>query len=366
MQTGLREISQRNKMIYLLLALLVIVMFSFCVKGFPYGFNTPMQVVDSIRTWIRIEFAELTDGSGLSMNEKLTGGMPYYGSVLERIKMSAMTFICGALMALSGSIFQTVFRNPMAAPTMLGVSTGVNVGVLILVLQAGAQAYNMMDTKYVYCYTGAMVMLAIVLAVGKLSSGRNKMSVFDLLIVAAIISQVVGAVITFYTYGMENDEILVYQEISGALEMDTSVRAFAVLGIMALISIVPMLLMRFSFNAVAFENDDSRSLGVNAYAMKIITMVLGTVMITAAMVHCGSAGMVSLIAPFISRAIFGAEFRKLFWGNLVVGGGILLICKDVIGLIPFGEKGIPLGTIVDFVVLPIFVIIVASQRRVWE
>ena len=99
--------------------------------------------------------------------------------------------------------------------------------------------------------------------------------------------------------------------------------------------------------------------------MKIITMVLGTIMIAAAMIHCGSAGMISLVAPFIARALFGAEYRGQFWGNIMIGGTILVICKDIVGMIPFYGSHIPLGTVVDFVVLPIFVVIVVSQRRIW-
>ena len=89
-------------------------------------------------------------------------------------------------------------------------------------------------------------------------------------------------------------------------------------------------------------------------------------MIAAAMIHCGAAGMISLIAPFISRGLFGAEYRGQFWGNLLIGGGVLVICKDIVGLIPFSSSALPLGTIVDFVMLPIFVMIIVSKRRVWS
>lgn len=345
---------------------ILIALISFCIDGNFRVWHTPAQSWISIISWFRIHLGHLVDSEAWRHKEELIAQMPYYGGVIERIRLSAMTFGCGMLMALSGSIFQTVFRNPMAAPTMLGVNTGVNVGVLILVLQYGLYAEAHLSEKYLYCYIGAGVMLTLVLVLGKLSSGKKRMSVFDLLIIGVVLSQIIGAVMSFFTMGMENDIALVYREIMMMIRMDTSKEAFTVLGIAMLISLVPMFLLRFSFNAVSFESDDTRSLGINAYLMKIVTMVLGTIMIAAAMIHCGSAGMISLIAPFIARGLFGAEFRKQFWGNLLIGGGILLICKDIVGLIPFGTDGLPLGTVVDFVAMPVFVLIVCKQKRVWE
>lgn len=366
MQTGLEGRRKNNRIIISIAALAAVLAVSLCIGGYSYSLNSPAEVFMSIRVWIKLSLANLLNAGAGQGGAGNAGSMPFYGDVISRIKYTGMTFMCGMLMAVSGHIFQTVFRNPMAAPTMLGVSTGVNLGVLALVLQFGAAAYQMMSLKYIYCYSGAIAVLAAVLILGKISSGRKRTSVFDYLLVGAILSQIIGAVMTYFTYAMENDQMLIYQEISGDLHMDISNNAFEVLGVAMLIGLVPMFMIRFSFNAVSFETDDSRSMGVNAYALKIITMILGTIMIAAAMIHCGSAGMISLIAPFISRGLFGAEFRKSFWGDLLIGGGLLVICKDVTGLIPFGDSGLPLGTIVDFIAVPVFVLIVVSQRRIWE
>lgn len=349
----------------LVLTMVAFLLLSLSVDGYLPEFHTPAEILRSIFTWFQLTFAQIFHTSTALQYYDITGEIPYYGGVMERIRLIAMTFICGALMALSGSIFQMVFRNPMAAPTMLGVSSGVSLGVMVLVLQFEFAATSMLLYKYIYCYIGATCMLALVLFMGKVSSGRGRLNIFDLLIVGAILSQIIGAVMTYFTYGMDNDLALVYQQVSAAIEMDTSKEAFAFLGAVTVISLIPMLLLRFSFNAAAFDSDDSRSMGVSSYGIKILTMILGTFMIAAAMIHCGAAGMISLIAPFIARGVFGAEFRKQFWGNLMIGGTILVICKDIVGLIPFYGSHVPLGTIVDFVVLPLFVVIIVSNRRIW-
>lgn len=370
MRTGLEQkknisFSAGRPMMMLLFLMAAVLLFSFCIDGFVIKIHSPWHVLVSIGTWFRLAFAKLLHMPTAMHITSIVSAMPYYGGILQRIKLTAMTFGCGALMALSGSIFQMVFRNPMAAPTMLGVSSGVNLGVAVLVMQYEYAAATMIVEKYIYCYIGAVMMLTLVLAMGKLSSGKGRMNSFDLLIVGAIVSQVAGAVVVYFTYSMDNDVALVYQQLLGAIEMDVSGASFVFLGAALLISIVSMVMMRFSFNAAAFEPDDSRSLGVNVYAVKIVTMILGTLMMTAAMIHCGTAGMISLIAPFFARGLFGPEFRRQLAGDLFIGGTVLVLCKDIVGLIPFYGSSVPLGTIVDFVVLPIFVVMVAAQRRVW-
>ena len=183
MRIGLSESAGRYQntktaRILLLIAALCL-MLSLNVDGYYPILHTPAEVVKSIVTWFQLTFAEVFHTPMALRYYEITGEMPYYGGVIERIRLMAMTFLCGALMALSGSIFQTVFRNPMAAPTMLGVSAGVNAGVLVLVLQYEFAATTMLFYKYVYCYIGAVIMLTLVLVMRKISSGKGRRSGTD-------------------------------------------------------------------------------------------------------------------------------------------------------------------------------------------
>ena len=375
MQIGLNEMEKliqadrkayKIKLYVLLLIAIVVILFSLCLKTIENGVFPLGQMFSSYKTWIHLNLAKWLDWPCYLYRREVIAAIPCYYDVIARLKITALTFGCGVLLSMSGSLFQSVFRNPIAAPTMLGVNTGVQMGILVLVLQYGGMAQNMPFQKYVYCYIGAAAMLALIIVTGKISSGKNKFSVFDLLITGAILSQVVSAVRTYYTFSMENDQVLLLKEISNAISVNIDPISFIFLGAVLLICLVPIWLIRFSFNAVCFDNDEARSFGVNTMGIKMIALLLGTFMVTAAMVHCGSVGMVSLIAPIISRAVFGADFRKVFWGNLLVGGTILVVCRDIASMIPFTTEGLPVGTVVDFVAVPIFVVVIIMQRRVWE
>lgn len=356
-----------RKMKLLVIAAAALFAFSLCIRTAAPGFYAPADAFANLGTWIKVGAGGLTHGGAWLDRFHLIdeAGIGYY-ETSYRLLISAITFVCGMLLALAGYIFQSVFRNPMAAPSMLGVGTGVQVGLIILVLGYGSAAPYMPLEKYKYCYIAALAMLVCVMAVARLSSGKRKFSVFDLLIVAAIVSQIVGGVTSYFTYGMDNSFALALQDASNVMKVNTEPISLALLGIVAAVSIVPFFLMRFSFNAVCFDSDESGSMGVNTRAVKFVSLVLGSLMMTAGMVHSGAVGMLSLMVPFIARGLFGAESRGLFWGNLLIGGVLLLLCRDIAYFIPFSVDGLPIGTAVEFVTLPVFVLILTSRRRTWE
>jgi iron complex transport system permease protein len=358
------KMSHKQKMLIVAIGAALLFCVSLCVTN--KGFYSPIDVIKDLKTWVHLSLAQRFNWPVFLYRADIIESLHGYYDVVSRFQISVITFVSGMLLALSGNIFQNVFRNPIAAPSMLGVATGVRIGIIFLVVTYGLAAYDLPLEKYKYCYVAALAMLAIVMIVAKLSSGRKKFSVFDLLIVAAIMSQLVNGVSSYYMYAMDNTSALIFREITNAVRVDVSAVSFIALGVVAFISIIPFFLMRFSFNAVSFDNNESHSMGINTGVIKVISLVLGSLMVTAGMLHCGMVGMISLIVPFISRSIFGAESRNLFWGNILIGGSLLLLCRDITVWIPFYYDGIPIGSIVEFVAVPVFVLILKSNRRIYE
>lgn len=344
----------------------VIILASLCLKTEKHGFVAPHEVFINYWTWIKLSIGKVSGWTVTLKQSEILAGLPSYIDSVNRFKITVISFVCGVMLAMAGALFQGVFRNPIAAPTMLGVSTGVNLGILILVVQYGGMALYMPFQKYVYCCACAAGVLILLMIMAKISSGRQKFSVTDLLIVSAIVTQVIGAVQTYFTFSMENDEVLLMQELKNVMDIDTGTGSFIFLGAALLISVVPVFFMRFSLNTISFTDEEARSLGVNSFGIKLAALIAGTFMTVSAMVHCGGVGMISLIVPFLSRAVFGADFRKVFTGNVLIGGTLMVLCRDLSGQIFLTPDGIPVGTIADFIAMPVFVIIIITQRRIWE
>lgn len=341
---------------------------SMLIRTSRVEFLSPMEAYGNLYNWIKLNICRFFQLPGyLEASDYIANSDSYYETV-RRFQISTLTFFSGAMVSVAGAVYQNVFRNPMAAPTVLGVSTGIELGVLALVMLYGANAYFKTAERYILCYVLALVVLLLVLGVGKLICGRGRnMSVTDLLLVGMVVSSLLGVINNYYTLEMEEDMLVVLQELNSGIYVNTDAVSFAYLGIMLVIGLTPIFLMRFSFNATSFTNDEARSLGINPRIISVICLLAATVLVTAAMIHCGSVGMIALVIPHFCRYIFGCDFRKLTVYSAIYGGFFLLLCRGISSCISFGLYGaLPLGTVVSFLTAPLFVVVLLSNRRGWE
>lgn len=349
------------------LVLVAAVLCSCCGAVSHIELYSPAQVAQSLWLLLRWCAASLLDPSALPQLGAQAAALGCYYEVRTRLLISLLTAGCGVLLAVSGSVYQLVFKNPLAAPTMLGVSNGVQIGVLVLVLQFGGMAAYMNSTRYLYCFIGALAVLALVLAVTKLVCGRGAFSVYTMLLVAAIFSQVFGSVSGYILSSVFDDETLVvYQEVLQVMDVAVEPLSFAILGAALVAAVVPVLLLSFAMNALSFTAEEASLMGVSSAGLRVAGLALATLMIIAAEVLVGTVSMVALVVPFISRAFFGAEFGAQLKGDLVIAPLVLLACRFIADCIPFVGLGVPIGVVVSFVLLPFFAVIVARGQRTWE
>ena len=129
---------------------------------------------------------------------------------------------------------------------------------------------------------------------------------------------------------------------------------------------IPIVLFRFRLNVVAFSDAEMRLLGVNADALRMVALVCGSLMILTAQVNAGQVAMVSLVVPFIVRAVFGSEFRKQLVGNVLCGAIVLLAASDVVSLVVLHMIDFNLNLVINVGILPLYVWMIAIGQRSWE
>ena len=350
-------------------ALLVVVTLVYLCQSTAEGtlFNNPLDVVT-----IAPLYAAMRLGSvfGLVSAEQWAQAVHSNAQFLQiggQVCGAFITLICGGLLAAAGTLYQNAFRNPIAGPSMLGVSNGVQLGVILLVMQFGVSAASMTGLYYLYTYIGAIIVLLVVLGCGKLISGKNEFNVVNMLLVASMISQCCAFITTFLsTYVISAEEWEAYYSITEMTTLNTETISFICLIVAAIIGLLPVYLVRFRMNMISFTDAEARLSGVDPSRMRLVALVCGSIMVIAAQVHCGLITMISLVVPHLSRAIFGADFRKQFWGNIVLGMLVLMVCRLIAGFIPFVGEGMPIGTVASFVTLPLFVWMLARQQRSWD
>lgn len=360
-----------------IVAIVVIAFLSLGIMGaagdlYPYSVRyevyTPVQVGSVLFEQLHNAIANLTHQFSPHSNEWIRANVPGYWAVPRRASVIGITLVCAELLAVSGMLYQNVFRNPIAGPGMLGVTSGVSLGMMVLVALFHAAAPSMLYERYAMCYGFGAVILAFVIVAGKRLSGKGRpYDIVTMLLIGSIFSQLIGFVVSYVTlFVMEEEDYLVFYTLSQMLTVSTSLISWVTLGIAALVSFVPIWMNRYKLNALAFDDQEARLLGVNSTRLRALALVCGAIMILAATIHVGAVSLVSLVVPFISRSLFGCEFNKQLVGNLCISPILLLICRDITDLIPFIGEGLAIGSVVSIVALPLFVVLMARHARGWE
>lgn len=338
------------------------------VGGHEYGFYNPVEVTRALLYHVKNFIADATHIVSPDSNQWLSDNVPGYWAIPERAGVIGITLICGMLLSISGMLYQSVFRNPIAGPSLLGVSSGTSFGIMVLVVIYGSVAPSMVGQRYLLCYGfGALILIMVMAISKKMAEPTHSIDVVSMMLIGSIVSQLFSLIVSYVTlFVMDESDYQTYFTISEMLVVDTSPLSWACLGIAAIASIVPVFLLRHHLNALPFDEDEVRLFGLNYNRLRNIALVCGAVMVLAAQIHTGMVGLLSLVIPFLSRRWFGCSFSNQLAGNFCIGTIFLLICRDLADLIPFVGDGIAIGNVVGVVALPIFLLVVAFQQRRME
>ena len=375
MRTGrnLRSGRARRRLGRLGLGVLFLLVFCFalCIRTGARELISPVRAFSNLWLWARLEAAERFDLPLKLQRSELIQASPYFFETVSRFRNLLVTLLCGAAIAVGGACYQVLFRNPMAAPTMLGVGSGINLGLLLLVAQYSVGAYAMMGRRFAYCLGLAFLMLILVMGAGRFA-GKNRRSVTDMLLVGSVLGQVSGAVVTFVRFHMEQEDLTVFQTLSMyGLTVNTDYefagKALVLLMVVFLACVLPLAAMRFSFDAMSYPEEDARLMGINPGLVRTLCLILVTVMVTGSILFCGTIGTLSLAVPHISRYLWGSRFRSVLGGSCFLGALLLMICRAISSLIYLPGMGFfPIGTLAGLVCAPVLAMVLAQRRRGWD
>ena len=358
----------RNKCIAFGVVLAIVVLFSLCVShGYYFRFYSPIDVFQCYGEWFRLRFIQLTDPTSFSSERMaVMQSLTMYTDVMSQVFQVAKYAVCGILLAVAGALYQNTFRNPIAAPSMLGVSNGMSLAMLFMILIYSTSARTYTNMYYIFTYIGGGAVLLLVIFGGKWISGKGQFNVVNMLLVGTIVSQLSSVIMTYVqNYIFTEDEWYEYYMLQTATDMDSIWGGISIAACTVLV-FVPIIIFRFQLNLVSFSDAETKLLGINPDKLRAMALVCGSLMVLTAQVNTGQVSMVSLIVPFIARAVFGAEFRKQLLGTCLIGALLLLVCGDLTSLIYIDDIPIDLGSIVTIVTLPLFVWMLAIQQRAWE
>lgn len=273
-----------------------------------------------------------------------------------RLPRTLLAAVCGAGLALCGAIMQSLLRNPLADPFVLGISSGASTGaVVVAVLGLGGGLFSLSTGAFV----GAMVSFVLVMLLATGAGGGT-----DRVVLAGIAgTQLFSALTSFIVISSADAEqtrgILFWLlgSLGGADWTDV-----VVCGLVCAVGIVVCLLCSSALDAFTFGNDAAASLGVSVKWIRILLLVI-TALITATLVSAaGAIGFVGLVLPHAARFLVGARHRRLLPTTVLVGA-IFMVWVDAVARTVFSPQEIPVGVVTALIGVPAFAVILFRMRR---
>ncbi len=358
--------SRRRKILLAFLAVLLLFIFTLCIRTTRLALIPPEQEVRNLYWMIRLWWADITDSSMVYSAKDIIDSHPFYEETVGRFRTTAATVVCGAVLPVAGSVFQSVFRNPIAVPSMLGVTAGVDLGLVITLLLFSNNASMHIPESAMLCYLMSFLILAMIIGFGRFLGGR-KFSVVEMLLAGSLITRILADLVTLIQKTMTPEELTTLQEFTMYGFSLTGKGALFWFAVPIIAAFIPLFFLRFSMNASAFPQGEAKVMGMNTFWLNVIAVICATILSVAALMFVGNVSMMALIIPFICRAMFGVDFRDQMISCMIFGAGLLLICR--IGTVAAFYSGytrmFTLGTIVTLITAPLFMILIRRGKKGW-
>ena len=279
----------------------------------------------------------------------LTGELPNNVdySVIWNLRLPRVLLNClvGMGLALSGAVFQGIFRNPLVSPDVLGVSTGAALGACLGILMS----YNEYMTSIIALSCG---ILSVWLTYN-LSKLRGESTTLTLVLAGMIISAVGSALISLIKYVADPYDKLpaITYWLMGSFS-SASYQNLLIIGMPIIIGCVILLLMRWRINILSLSEDEILALGVNPKKTRKVVIVLATFITAACVTATGVIGWVGLVIPHICRMIIGVNHSKLLPLSCLIGATFMILLDFLARTVSAAE--IPIGILTALVGAPFF------------
>lgn len=309
------------------------------------------------------------DFSDNSIWKVLTGSDSVSSSesyVLYKIRLPriVMAILIGSALAVSGTCIQGMFKNPLATPSLIGVTSGASLfAALSIVLGSSIRPYLPEVIQYslisIMAFLGAILTMIFVYRV---STSQKKTNVMIMLLAGVAISALAGAITGFLTY-LTNDEQL--RDLTfwtlGSLGGATWIKN-AILAAVIMVCYFFLINKGKSLNALMLGEQDAAHLGVPVERIKKQIIILTALLVGTSVSFAGAIGFVGLIVPYILRLIFKSNYHIILPLSAVVGS-ILLLSADTISRTIVAPSEMPIGVLTAFLGAPIFMAILIRFKK---
>ena len=282
-----------------------------------------------------------------------------------RLPQTLTAIACGAGLSVAGLEMQTVFHNPLAGPSVLGISSAASLGVAFVVLLNGTIGGGIM-TQFGFFGNTALTLAAMMGAMGVMSiivflSQRVRNNV-TLLIVGVLIGYIASAIIGVLKFFSSEEDIRAYVIWGlGSFARVTGGQVYVFVGLMAVVLPFTSLLVK-PLNMLLLGERYAVNLGLNLRRARLFIILSASVLIAIVTAYCGPIMFLGLAVPHICRGLFRtSDHRVLLPASLFAGASLALVC-NLVARLPGFEGALPINSVTSLIGAPVALYVLLRKK----
>lgn len=283
----------------------------------------------------------------------------------SRLPQAVTALFAGAALAVSGLMLQTLFRNPLAGPSILGITNGANLGVAIVMLYSGGMvgigsniSLGINLSSILAAFIGALAVLVLIVYF----SAKVRSNIL-VLIIGMMVGYLASSGISILNSLASSESIRSYVLWGLGSFSDVSYNQVPFYSIAVIIGLFTSLLMIKPLNALLLGENYASNLGVNVKAVRILILIITgylTALITA---FCGPVSFIGLSVPHIARMLLGTSNQQFLLPATLLSGSAVALGCNLLTIIPFGTTLLPLNAVTPLLGAPIIIYVILSRKN---
>ena len=284
-----------------------------------------------------------------------------------RLPKALTATLAGAALGVSGLQMQTLFKNPLAGPFILGISSGASLGVALIVLAVNTTAMGALianfgiinDLALVIAATlGAGLVLGMVLLIS-----HHVADSMTLLILGLLLGYATSAIVSILLQFSENNQIQSYLQWTFGSFGGVTWRQMVILAPVVLLGLIVSLLLSKPLNVMLLGETQARTLGLSIQTIRFWIIGNASILAGAITAFCGPIGFLGVVVPHLCRSLFKTVDHKILIPVVAVMGAIIALLADLLSQLPGSQSVLPLNSVTALIGTPIVMWVILYRHR---
>jgi len=281
-----------------------------------------------------------------------------------RLPKTVTAILAGASLSISGLLMQTLFRNPLAGPFVLGISSGASLGVALLLLSSGIFGGGLsllagahFGTIIAASLGAFLVLLAVLVAASRV---RNTMSI---LIIGLMFGSFTGALISILAYFSSAEQLQQFMFWSFGSLGDLGWPEISLFFILFVLGVLMIVLIIKPLNSLLLGQNYAKSMGVNYKATRTISLIATSLLTGVATAFSGPIAFIGLAVPHITRLLITSSNHKVLLPGVAILGATVMLISDTLAQLPTSDFTLPINAVTTLFGAPIVIWLLIRKRK---